>query len=113
MIETIVLNYLKSSGVQSYMEMPENYAPPLCIVEKLGSGKENQIPSATMAVQSYGASLYAAAALNEQVKARMEALAERPEICRVRLNSDYNYTDTQTKRYRYQAVFDITYYEEA
>ena len=28
------------------------------------------------------------------------------------LNSDYNFTDTETKEYRYQAVFDINYYQE-
>ena len=36
--------------------------------------------------------------------------AALPEIGAVHLNSDYNFTDTAAKRYRYQAVFDVTYY---
>jgi len=32
------------------------------------------------------------------------------EIGKVKLNSDYNFTDTVTKQYRYQAVYDISHY---
>ena len=32
------------------------------------------------------------------------------EVSKVSLNSDYNFTDAATKRYRYQAVFDIIHY---
>ena len=31
-------------------------------------------------------------------------------VTKVSLNSDYNYTDTTTKHYRYQAVFNVTHY---
>ena len=34
------------------------------------------------------------------------------DVISCKLNSDYNYTDKETKRYRYQAVFDIRYYEK-
>lgn len=40
----------------------------------------------------------------------MEDLAKDIKIGSVRLNSDYNFTDIEMKRYRYQAVFDIYYY---
>ncbi|MBM6914412.1 hypothetical protein H6B33_03215 [Gemmiger formicilis] len=59
---------------------------------------------------AYGTSLLEAARLNEQVKQAMESLDERDEIAAVKLNTDYPYPDTRTKRYRYQAVFDITHY---
>ena len=52
----------------------------------------------------------AAAELNEQVKAAMEDLADLDEVSACRLNSDYNFTDTTTKHYRYQAVFDLVFY---
>ncbi len=42
---------------------------------------------------------------NETVKLAMDSLDELAEVCRVQLNSDYNFTDTASKRYRYQAVF--------
>ena len=40
----------------------------------------------------------------------MEDLADLDEVSACRLNSDYNFTDTTTKHYRYQAVFDLVFY---
>lgn len=42
----------------------------------------------------------------------MEKALNLDEIASVKLDNDYNFTDTETKEYRYQAVFDITYYQE-
>ena len=39
----------------------------------------------------------------------MAGIVELPDVSRSALNSDYNYTDTDTKTYRYQAVYDLTY----
>ena len=52
-----------------------------------------------------------AAELNETVKAAMDELAELRGIGSVSLNSDYNFTDSTTKQYRYQAIYNITYCE--
>lgn len=111
MIEKIVLNYLESAaGIPAYMEMPEKPPARFLVLEKTGSASENMIFSATIAVQSYGETLAEAATVNEEVKQAMGAITVLPDITRCRINSDYNYTDTSTKRYRYQAVFDITHY---
>ena len=40
----------------------------------------------------------------------MESIDDQDPISRVELNSDYNFTDTSTKRYRYQAVYNFIYY---
>ena len=40
----------------------------------------------------------------------MDGLVTLNEIVSVELNSDYNYTDTTTKEYRYQGVYNITHY---
>lgn len=110
MIEKIVLDYL-SQSIPAYTEIPEVFPiEPFVLIEKLGGGGENHIYSSRLAVQSYGNSLFEAAVLNERVKELMENMVELDEICKVSLNSDYNFTDTATKRYRYQAVFDITHY---
>ena len=42
----------------------------------------------------------------------MDGITEKPEIAACRLNSDYNFTDTAKKKYRYQAVFDLVYYDQ-
>ncbi len=54
--------------------------------------------------------MYEAAVLNEEVKEAVEGMITLDEVSKVSLNSDYNFTDTTTKEYRYQAVFDINYY---
>lgn len=64
----------------------------------------------TYAFQSYAPTLYEAALLNAELKEVLKDLIKLDEISRIKLNSDYNYTDTTTKEYRYQAVFDITHY---
>lgn len=111
MIEKIVLTYLnKNMSVTAYTERPEHPPKRYLIIEKTGGGKENHINSATIAIQSYAESLLLAAELNKELKDCMEMAAELEEICKVELNSDYNYTDTSTKEYRYQSVYDITHY---
>ena len=112
MIEKTVLDCLKANDLTAYMEVPETFPTgDFCVVEKTGSSYNNKIFSATIAIQSYSDSLYGASQLNEVVKGIMlYNLLEEDEIGSVDLNSDYNYTDSETKRYRYQAVYDITHY---
>lgn len=111
MIEKIVLNYLNDAlGVKVCMEEEENMPQEYVLVEKTGSGKENHIFDATIVVQSFSDTMYHAAMLNEKVKAAMENIVVLDDITRCDLNTDYNYTDTSRKKYRYQAVFDITHY---
>lgn len=111
MIEVTVLNYLKSKlNVPVYMEKPSYPPPKYVLIEKTGSGRSNKIDSSTFAFQSYANSMYEAAELNELVKQAVDASIENDEITRATLNSDYNFTDTTTKQYRYQAVYDITNY---
>ena len=110
MVEKIVKDYLQSSlGIPVRLE-EDKLTNEYVLIEKTGSSTENHIASATLAVQSYSASLYGAASLNERVKEAMEKIIERNDISKCELNSDYNYTDTARKRYRYQAVFDIVYF---
>jgi hypothetical protein len=111
MIEVILREYLEEAlDVPVCLEQPPKPPKKYVLIEKTGSSKVNHITSATMALQSYAPTLYETAVLNEAVKAAVEAAIELPEISSVQLNSDYNYTDTATKRYRYQAVFDFVYY---
>lgn len=115
MIEIIVKNFLESKlSVPVLMEIPKSQASQFVIIEKTGSTHENHIDSAILTIQSYAESMQEAAELNEQVKTwmldGMEGLVTSDEVASVNLNSDYNFTDTTSKRYRYQAVFDIVHY---
>jgi hypothetical protein len=81
------------------------------LIERTGSSESDLIETTTFALQSYGASLYDAAALNMEVKACIRQAVELPSVSAVYINSDYNFTDTETKRYRYQCVAVVTHYE--
>ena len=110
MIEKTIYDYLVSKNIPVYMQIPANPPEEYVLIEKTGSGKRNHIKSATIALQSYAGSLYSAAVLNERVKDAMDEAIELNDISNTSLNSDYNFTDTTTKKPRYQAVYDITHY---
>jgi len=116
MIETVLYNYIKNvfyeDGIPVYMERPEKRpSGKYIIIEKTGGTKSNKIATNTFAFQSYGDTLYDASSLNESVKSAVESAENLGEISGVTLNSDYNFTDTASKSYRYQAIFVITHYE--
>lgn len=111
MIEIAIQGFLDDHlSVPSFLERPEKPPKRFVLFEKTGSGERNHLPSSTFAFQSYGPSMYEAAKLNEEVKAAVKAMIEIDLISQIKLNSDYNFTDTSTKEYRYQAVFDINHY---
>lgn len=114
MIELTVLDYLKSKLTVPVV-MEEITDGSFVVIEKTSENVNNLISSATLAIQSYANSLYEAASLNEVVKEKMLGTDEEPGIEQLatvygaELNSDYNFTDTTRKRYRYQAVYEIKF----
>lgn len=111
MIESIVRDYLADKlTVDVYLEQPKEKPETFVLIEKTGGRLTEHIRSATMTIQSYATSLYNAAKLNEEIIKAMEDILELNEITSCTLNSNYNYTDTRTKQYRYQAVFNLIYY---
>lgn len=111
MIEKIVLDYLERKlGIPVFMEEPSEKLDRYIVIEKTSGSNSDHIDAATLAIQSYGESLYEAACLNDRMKKEMEIITELDEISSVNLNSDYNYTDTARKKYRYQAVYDLVYF---
>lgn len=62
MIEEVILGYLsKNLDVPVFMEEPAKPPQKYIIIDKLGSSEKNRLSSVTLAVQSYGGSLYEAA----------------------------------------------------
>lgn len=113
MIEKIVQDFLADRlPVPVWMEIPPNPPERFVLLEKTGSYEEEGLHYATLAMQSYGKTLWNVLQLNQAVKNTMEHLDELDSICRVELNNDYHFSDPATKRRRYQAVFDVVYYED-
>lgn len=110
MIELVILNYLKDHlEVPVYMEHEHDMPNRFVTFERTSGDKTNHLNKCLVAFQSYAPSLYEASLLNEQLKQTVEGMITLNEIAGVHLVSDYNFTDTQTKKYRYQAVFDFRY----
>lgn len=110
MIAKTLLDYLSSVlDVPVVMEAPEQVTDYV-LIDQTGSRRMNHITTTTLALQSYGATLYEAMLLNKEVEEAMDGFAELGEVTRVELNTDYNFTNTATKQYRWQAVYNITHY---
>lgn len=111
-IEKIILNHLNSvMAIPYYMEEPINKPDEYGLIEKTGSTEITKLAcSSTFAIQTYAQSLEDAAERNQEMIEAMDSLINHDEVCHCELNSDYNFTDTTTKRYRYQAVFDVVHY---
>lgn len=110
MVEAVIIQYLnRVLNVPVHAEEPEDKPMKYVLVEKVGSAETNYINTATITLQSYAESMNVAAELNEAVKMAMDNIIAYEEISKSKLNSDYNYTDTTKKRYRYQAVYEIVY----
>lgn len=113
MIAKKVLDYLISAfteaGTYVGMEAPERLSNYV-IIDQTGSRRTNHIVTTTLAIQSYGDTLYNAMVLNDAVKAAMDSFAELNDVIRVELETDYNFTNTASKQYRWQAVYLITHY---
>lgn len=111
MIEIVIKQFLDGHlSVPSFLEKQSDMPDKYVLFEKTSGSKRNHLISSTFAFQSYANSMYDAALLNEELKSVIENMIELDEISGIKLNSDYHFTDTTTKNYRYQAVFDIKHY---
>lgn len=111
MIEIDIKKYIESKlNIPVYLEFPKEPPIEFILFEKTGSRKSNHLQSSTFAFQSYSDSLYKSAVLNNKLKECLDNMVELKTISKISLNSDYNFTDREQKRYRYQAVYDIYHY---
>lgn len=111
MIEIAFLNYLSERlGVPVRMEIPADPPARYVVLKRSGRGRENGLHAANLIADSCADSLAEAAELNEQVKACLDELDTLDEVSSAELASDYPVTDTENKKYRYQAVYEIYHY---
>ena len=111
MIETIVKAFMESRlSVPVFMEYPKESHKRFVVLRKAGSSRENMVDTAMFIADSYAESMFESAKLNEQVVTAFDSLADLDAIGSSKRGGDYNIPDTQNKRYRYQAVCNVTYY---
>lgn len=113
MIEKTVINYLRGRfpGEIIEGEVPKGMPDRFVTVEKTGSQQLSVgLFRSTIAVQSWETSRLKAATLSEAVCKALRDMPFYAEDVTKAIGSDYDFTDTTTKRYRYQAVFTVTHY---
>ena len=83
------------------------------LFEKTNNTESNHINTATFAFQSYAPTLLEAAEISKELRELMKQLpSQTTEVSKVQLQGEYNFTNTQDKQPRYQAVFSIVYFED-
>jgi hypothetical protein len=113
MIELIIKEHLKKIlDVHVYFEFPKEPPAKMLVINVEIEPRENFLDSAIVVVDSYGPSLLEAASLNDSVRKALDGLVSLPNVSSSKRGASYPLVDTANKRYRYQAVQNITYYEE-
>lgn len=113
MIESILIDQLKTeTGHDAFVMVPDDMPGEFYIIDRTATSQANHIVTINCAVQSYAKSAARAAEMAEQAVACLEALADRDDFSKCEMYNLYMFTDTVRKRPRYQAMFEIIYYED-
>ncbi|EFQ50479.1 hypothetical protein G6Z84_03060 [Lactobacillus iners] len=109
MIESLLVRYLLSKGVQVALERRQGID---VIIDKTSSHLENFQFSHTFVIQVYGESKAIAAEKSYKILAYMLDLPNQEKrIADVKLNSGpYDFSQIGTKEYRYQTYYEVYEY---
>ena len=111
LIEKVVSDYLNNTlDNPTYTQEPHNGETDYYLIEKVGSSVSNKIDGSMIVIESHASSRYEAAQMNLEVIEAMDNIITLDDITRCEKNSDYDYTDTSRKDYRYRALFELTHY---
>ncbi|WP_143356913.1 hypothetical protein [Ileibacterium valens] len=106
--EKIVYDHLvKSMSVPVSFERFSKDPERFIIIERVGGSITGHIEKASFAIQSYAESMFEACELNGLVREAMTDLIQSDLVSSVDLDSDYNWTDEETKKFRYQGIYDL------
>lgn len=109
-IEQAVYEYLSEN-----LDVPVNFQVPsgppdlYVLLEKTGSSRDHGLWTVDLAVQTCGKNLLEVIEENEVIKEVLPGIIDLEDVFRCECQTDYNFTNTKTKEYRYQAVFEIVY----
>lgn len=113
MIEEIILKYIKSKlNIPAFLVAPSDKPSKYITIRKSASSGDRFIENAMIIFYCISQeSLFEASQINSELK---KALYDMPyevnNVSGVYINSDGNFTDTTTKEYRYQAIYEVIYH---
>ena len=114
MIQQIIRDFLieELETVPVYMEQPKNVPTEWVLIELADYGETNQISAATLFIRCNAQSMYAAAALSQDVKDIMQSAVMLDAVSSVRIGGERSGIDTANHFYKYDLTFNINYYKE-
>ena len=113
MIEKIIQDYLsEATSVPVLMEKPSPPPARYYIIEKTGGGRVDTLHHTMLNVESHAPTLYETVQLHDTAMAAMLQADSLAAVSKVSLNTEYNNTDTETKSYQYEAVYEVTHFFE-
>ena len=97
----------------AYLEKPNGLTMPFTVIDVTGIREMSPgVYFATAALQSYSHSKFEAEELNRAVMETAESLRDCMEIGGASLDTYTPFTDVTRKMYRYQAVYNIVFYDQ-
>ena len=111
MIEKTIANYLSANAAYPWKAM----CPKTVSVDKYGlfektNSQGHHLFTSVFAFQSFAPTLQEAIEVSDDLKETIFEMVELDDVVSVKLQNEYNFTDTATKQPRYQAVFTIMHY---
>lgn len=119
-VEEIIINYLVSEAIPGienhvYAEKPVDPDDAYILIRRTGGTEQNFIRSYLIITEvcvkrdeENGLSKLYAADIFEDLLGKMRDITDSTILYGCHKNSDYDATDTESKEYRYQALWEIT-----
>ena len=110
-IEQTIRNYLitKLTNIPIEVVEPSDAPSKYIVFRVIDQGIEDHIKAVTIEAFAYGASVYEASSLNEQLKEAMLNIIELNSIFSCKLGGGGSDFNNEMKRYRYRSYFNIFY----
>ena len=112
MVDVDILNRLNALlSLNVYMEKPKDAPEEFYVIQFVKGGNQHGLAEMSIIAQSYGKTMYRACDMNKDMEAALESLISEEYIRDISRNGSYPYNKPDTKQYRYQCLFDVSYYE--
>ena len=102
-----LISYLGANVADAYGSVPQDAPPEFLTVELTGDSDTGYSTSPTFAVQAWSDTDANAGALSLRVMEAMRSYAYEPHVRKCSLNKRYEYPDPETRKPRYQLVYDL------
>ena len=111
-IETKIIDYLKKKGFQAYANVPSSRPASFVTVERTGGSHDSVvIDRPTVAIQAWADKRLSASELAYSVRDALIGMVSEVNICKVSINSIYNFPDLESGVSRYQMIIDFVVQE--